>query len=186
MTQDNKFKLTITGAGISIEKDIDENQLAKILPLAVSSSINHNIIPQVSDSLSEPTLSVREYLDAKNPKTYSQKVLVVASYLKDILKKDKFTVEDVKTQFERAAEKITKNFLRDFKSTLQAGWIAESYETKGTYFLTSKGQAIIDNPDIFSIKIKNKTSKRIKNAPKQVVKIRDEIKTLEIAPVVEG
>lgn len=185
MNQDKSFKITITGPGISIDKELDENQLAKILPLAVSSSIQ-NTISQTSTDFQYPPLSIREYIDSKNPKTYPQKVVVVASYLRNILKKEKFTPEDVKIQLERAAEKITKNFLRDFKLALQAGWIAESYEVKGNYFVTSTGQSFIDNPDMILAKTTNKVSRRAKRVQKQAVNIREEIRALEITPMSEG
>jgi hypothetical protein len=194
---DNKYIISLKGPGMGIDsQEIDALQAAKIFVI-----VQHKISPtanldysstentpepiSVLESNNVPLVSIREYLMSKNAKTNPEKILVFASYLKNIEDLETFSTKDIRTQFERAAEIYPKNFVRDFKSTLKYGWIAHSNQDKGKYYITTTGERAIESnfsspKSTSSTKIKKKSGKRV-FLP--TATIRPEVSKFEIEPI---
>ncbi len=177
-----KFILNIKGEGFVLEQEIDSLQLSSILPIIFVSSEKTQKIQTEPEKNNDINLSPREYLNKNNAKSNPQKILVFASYLRNILKHKNVSIEDIKIQFEKASESLPKNFSRDFKDSLRSGWLSESHEEPGRYFITSSGDRVLESN--FSESAQNSTSKKKRSEKGKFKKteIRDEIKKLQLDP----
>lgn len=146
----SKIHLSLTGAGVTVEKDIDESLAAAIINIVMGGAAISLAAPRggapASQSNHPPTterLSLREYLDDVGAVRYPDKIVAIGRYMTDHEQRDTFTREDIKSRFKSAGEAQPGNFARDFSVTLKSGWIAEDNAASGTFYVTKKGTDVI-------------------------------------------
>jgi len=151
-----EYRLRLSGDGVEIDKTVDQPTALAILHAVMSAGadIGKIVVPQVT---SEPSaavealaatkpakpLSLREFVNEKLPKTNAEVILTIAEFLSVFEGKSKFLKEDIRSRFSSAGEALPKNFTRDFQTALDKGWIGESTDVKGSFFVTRTGETVI-------------------------------------------
>jgi len=145
-----KIHLSLTGAGVTVEKDIDESLAAAIINIVMGGAAIPVTSPrdgatgvQTHHRPITERLSLREYLDDVGAVRYPDKIVAIGRYMTDHEQRDTFTRDDIKSRFKSAGEAQPGNFARDFSVTLKSGWIAEDNAASGTFYVTKKGTDVI-------------------------------------------
>lgn len=150
MTEENKFKVSISGPGTGYKADISKELAAYILGVCINGEGKENN----SGSTNSPILkapmgsqvkeSVAEYVHAKGPGRNPDKILAIAGYL---VKNgnETFSPDDIRPQFPKIGEPIPGNFGRDFSWVLANGWIAESDQGQNLFYITNTGNKVIES-----------------------------------------
>ena len=151
----NGYKITLEGDGISVNKDVNEEQARRILNILMgpASMMTHPAERERSHrnksahhdnaTSAAPTpqaLSLREYLDEVEAKRNPDKILAMGAYITEASGAEGFSAEEVKNCFPKAAEKIPANYNRDFRWVISNGWIAENHQEEGRYYITKTGR----------------------------------------------
>lgn len=184
-TKDEKFEVTVKGAGIKFTRKVSSSQSAKIIAVALGTE---DITATSDEESPKIKVSPREFLNEHTPRTNPQKILTLGAYLRDILDYKTFSSDEIKTQLERAKEPIPSNFSRDVGQTVQRAWIAESNEEPGKYFITARGDEALKSRFKGTTQHPKRTRKRSsKRGKKQATTeiIKDKVKKLELTPTVD-
>lgn len=179
MSGDGKFKLTISGNGLSLDQEVDQATALSIMNIAlggqacVQAPINaaptseHTSPPkQVQSAAPEratPPQSLREHVHDLGPRTNPDIILSIASFITKRDHRDHFTKDEIKALFPKAGEALPKNYSRDFNNVGEWGWIAEDPERDGHWYITTTGEAALDTG--FSREAR-KTTSRARRRPK--------------------
>lgn len=171
MNRQNKIKITIKGAGLSYEKEIDENTAGQVMALCLSSqdgspdSGTHGLGLPIRRSGSQKE-SAAEYLNRHAPRRNPDKILTLAGFLKESHNKDSFQQGEIKSLFRDAGELLPANLTRDFKWVVSSGWIAPDPVKKGSFYITNTGMKVLQGgfPDELVKKSKYKSGSRRKKS----------------------
>ncbi len=187
-------KLILSGE-MSLERDITLTQAGKIAVF-----LDQEANPQEQQVLGSGTegetpsfvasrvpmqqhRSLRELIDEAQATKNGQKVLVLGAYLAEQNGDGLFSPDEVKVLFPKAREVIPKNFSRDFLTAADAGWIEESLESEGRYFVTRKGETVLASGFSREVtKTPRSKPKTAKNGSASTENMRQEV--LAISPVV--
>jgi hypothetical protein len=181
MTQDLKHKITVQGAILNFtDKEVSFDVALEIARLANQESSgvpDIKKIQQVAPIISDlPSISPSEFIKKYKAKTNTEKILVFARYVQDVLKKDVVSIDDVKIQFEKSREPLPGNFGRDLGRVINYGWLGESSLNKGSYYVTSSGSKTMEE----GFPKNNQHSARSKGGKLAPTIVGDEIKKLTI------
>lgn len=183
------YKVSIKGPGVSIDQDITPNQAGKIIPIILTPSL----VVSGNLELLEPTepdntshLSIREYLNEKKPQTKPEKILVISKYLIEYAGYKVVSPEEIRIQFEKAYEPIPKNFSRDLRVALRSGWLTESSEEPGKFFVTNLGNQRLEKSSSASERVVNNIARRAsrhnrKGGIKSTLAVSSEVQSLEVS-----
>lgn len=171
MNKHNKIKISIKGAGLSYEKEIDEITAGQVMALCLSSqdgssdSGNARLGLPVHHSGSQRE-SAAEYLNRHAPKRNPDKILALAGFLKESHNKDSFQQGEIKSLFRDAGELLPANLTRDFKWVVSSGWIAPDSTKKSSFYITNTGMKVLQGgfPDDLVKKSKYKGVSRRKKS----------------------
>lgn len=152
----SKYKITLEGDGISVDKDVNEEQARRILNILMGpasmmahpvarertrrNTESHEARSSHTAAPSPQALSLREYLDEVGAKRNPDKILAMGAYITEATGIEEFSAEEVKNCFPKAAEKIPANYNRDFRWVISNGWIAENHQEEGRYYITKTGK----------------------------------------------
>lgn len=196
---DDTYTIKIEGEGINLSYQIDSVQFARIF-LIIKGQTTANPSPSISPSLSTgkiagqnntlqsqslTPISIREFLNVSRAQTNTQKIATFAVFLRDYMDYKTIPTEELKKQFENAAEQPPKNFSRDLKNALKYGWIAESTSGPGNYFITSTGEKAVESKFTSQILTitgtnKGKGHKTSKKSFPKATPIRNDVFNMEI------
>ncbi len=165
MEKQEKIKLSISGNGLSFEKEIDESLAGQIMAICLSVNTSDSLtksVPLFADAKNKE--SAVEYYDRYFPKRNPDKVLVLAGYIKDVEGRDSFNSGEIKRLFRDVGEVLPANFNRDFSWVIRNGWIAHDTAKKGNYFVTKTGMKVLLDgfPKELVEKTKNRGNRRKK------------------------
>lgn len=151
----SQYKLSLEGEGISVCKEINEEQARRILNILMGpSSMMHPVeremqrraretsqenIPYAAPASSQ-ALSLREYLDEVGAKRNPDKILAMAAHIMEQSAAEDFSADEIKNCFPKAAEKVPANYGRDFRWVVSSGWVAESHQDQGRFYITKTGR----------------------------------------------
>jgi hypothetical protein len=96
-----------------------------------STSSGSNVTP-----ITRRPLSPAELIQAKEPVTNAQRIIVFAYYREKYESMNYFARDDLKPYFSKARLSIPANYDRDFNDAVKQGWL---YENGNESYLTSKG-----------------------------------------------
>ncbi|HYH74863.1 MAG TPA: hypothetical protein VD735_02780 [Candidatus Saccharimonadales bacterium] len=175
MEREKPVKITLSGK-LSYQDDLTVNQAAQILAfIETSASMEVNtpataarLAPlQATTATIRTRLTPREALESSGAKTNPEKITAFASTMLDDNHEGTFSLEDIRSLFQRARETTPKNLSRDFEKVIQVGWVDES-EDNGKYYLTTKGLDALEAG--FKAQGSKKTSGRTarKSSPKAI------------------
>lgn len=142
---DEKFTLSLTGEGISIEKEITKRTALAIVAAVLGA--RGDAIPAASTQVSErsafnPAKSLREFLTETAPTTHNERIVTIGLYFHECKSKDTFSKDDIEAGFRSARELLPKNLSRDLGRTIGVGWIEDAGE-KGRYHVTNTGKKAV-------------------------------------------
>lgn len=167
MSDDITYKITIEGAGLSLDrevtKEIGEQVVVLLLtgaaPKPQAAPVAQPITPHAPAEVNpppapatasaphagvHPETSIREFLDACVAKRVPDRITAIGEYLKIHNNQLDFDKSDLISNFENAAEPVPKNITRDLKWTLKAGWIALKSGSKDRYYVTNSGKTAVE------------------------------------------
>ena len=188
-------KITISGDGLSFEKDTDMHRAGQIIAflssdVAVDASIvrAYPTSPVAVLGVGETRRkSPRQALSESDAKTNAEKIVVLASFICTQKGVETFSPKEIQIEFKRAGESLPKNLTRDFMTAVAQGYILENDE--GDYSLTDLGLEVIEGGFTGVQKTtKNNSSKKRKGGSKakKSTPIREEVTNLEITPQLNG
>lgn len=181
MSDTTSYKITIEGAGLTLEREVSKEigeqvvvllltgkaavtpttqAPATVAPQAATSNSGAPVVDPVAvvtphQAAANPDTSIREFLDSCEAKRVPDKITAIGKYLKRHNEQMDFDKADMIANFENAAEPVPKNIARDIKWTLKAGWIALKNGSKNRYYVTNSGKTAVDQK--FSKEVVKKT-----------------------------
>ncbi|WNJ92924.1 hypothetical protein [Bosea sp. 685] len=136
------FSITLTGPGISIEREVSANKVAAIMGIIIGSSPSEAVITSTSNigGIAKPEkVSLREFLDEAKAITKPDQIVAIGHYMAVHEGKDIFSREDIKARFQSARERLPSNFPRDFNVAISKAMIADDHLKSGHYYVTKTG-----------------------------------------------
>ena len=143
----NSYKLSISGAGVAVDREIDQQTALAVLQLVMGGSPQTGAVGSPTQA-SERTvidsrrLSLREVLEESSAKTIPEKIVTIGIFLRDHEGKATFSRDDNKGRFKSAGEPAPANYPRDFAKAIRAGWVAEDHQNAGEYYVTRRGDEV--------------------------------------------
>lgn len=165
----DKFKLTLEGEGLSLDREIDSITALAVMNIVmgrkessapaslVEQGAPPTAIPSVVEGAGPPKaethqydmqdkpISLREFVIRLQPKTNAQRILSIAQFLSEHQGLSRFKRDDIKPKFPSIGEPLPKNYSRDFQTALDKGWIAEDHGEKGSFYVTRTGETQIQH-----------------------------------------
>lgn len=171
---EKRYKLTLTGDGIKIDKEIPEFLASRIVNFVMGGYPTETSFTATRKSpIFDGRLSLREFMDETGARRNPEKIVAIGAYLMQKLDQESFTQKEVKLQFKNAAEPIPGNYTRDFDWAVSNAWLAPMVGSHRDYYVTKKGQEAIANK--FSADIRRNTKlkppRRAKKKQKEVRKM---------------
>jgi hypothetical protein len=182
MAKAKRAKVTVLGAGLSYKGEVDVSVAGQIIAWCLSEDRVDTQGPLVATAIeSGPALmhsvdlneSSSEYFNRYAPKRNPDKILTLASFLKNVRGQNNFTTKDIKSLFRDVGEILPANFKRDFGwASKKNGWLGKEPGEKDTYYVTNTGTQALEAG--FSKAVLNKTkitvrgharAKKVKNNP---------------------
>lgn len=179
MSDEEGYKLTLKGPGLSVDREISKALADQLLltlltghgPAAAAAPSGggrpgHQGTPaRQGGGAHHGDLSIREFLDDCAAKRGPDKITAIGVYLADHTQQTDFKRDDLVRQFENAAETVPKNLNRDIKWTAKAGWIAPRSGSTDTYYVTKTGREAVEAK--FSKEVVQKTKGMTTYVPKK-------------------
>lgn len=142
------FRVTVTGVGIEIEREVSANRLPLIMSAIMGTDFPNgqtdsmSVTQKVFDSSSR--MSLREFLDEVKATRKPDQIVAIGQYMALHEKRDTFTRDDIKTRFQSAREPLPANFPRDFGVAITKGMIAEDHSQHGVFYVTRTGARAVE------------------------------------------
>lgn len=156
----DRYKISLTGAGISIEKEIGAELAASIVAQVVSGKaptalkdITNNIGTQHQDTSGtehgsvnriDARTTVREFLNDISPSTNVEMITAIGYFLWKKDGKETFSTEDIKSGYKSARESLPGNISRDMGKVVKAGWAGKGSHSQ-EYFITNTGAKAVES-----------------------------------------
>lgn len=159
----SEYKVTVTGEGLDFSRSVSQDVALQIMTSALGAApltlpppgpraADHSSKRPPTEATGSgpnggtPQLTVGEYLRGVGAKRNPDKIAAIAAYLKQHREIERFSKEDIKSEFPNAGESVPANFPRDFSWTVNAKWIAvDSSGGKNQHYITSTGLKAVDH-----------------------------------------
>lgn len=197
MADNITYKITIEGAGLSLDREVPKEIGEQVVVLLLTGaapvtqaapaplqSVNTPVtaapappqthhVPHTPQQHVDghPDTSIREFLDSCEAKRAPDKITAIGNYLKIHNHQPDFDKNDLISHFESAAEPVPKNITRDLKWTLKAGWIALKNGSKDRYYITNSGKTAVEQK--FSKEVVKKTRGLVPSGTKRQTSAKD-------------
>jgi hypothetical protein len=153
------FTVSIKGDGVTVEKSVPAHVARQMISLIMGGTVSYEPLPREEAPIftndaaglahsSRPgsrRTSLREFLEETQATRHPDKITAIAQYLALHEKADLFTRDEIKGRYRSAGEAAPANFPRDFGWAVRNGWIAEDSKSSGSFYVTSKGRAAVEN-----------------------------------------
>lgn len=148
--KDKKVKISITGAGLSYQGELDQKTAGEIVALCLSSIADPDSVLTSGNAITQQqnkggSESPSEYYNRHAPNRNPDKILTLAGYIKEVRGVSSFHPNEVKTLFRDVVEVLPANFTRDFRNTIKLGWIAPDHTNKKNFYVTRTGIEVLAN-----------------------------------------
>lgn len=164
------FTVSIKGDGVTIEKSVPPRVARQMINLIMGGTDSDEPVSRQEELVSRTgapasshpprsvarRTSLREFLEEAQATRNPDKITAIAEYLALHEQVELFTRDDIKGRYRLAGEAAPANFPRDFGSAVRNGWIAEDSKSSGSFYVTSKGHAAVENK--FSGEVKKATA----------------------------
>lgn len=141
----DKFQLTISGNNFLFSRLVSYDQVKQInaLVLQHTPEYDESVSSQASPPVT-PQRDVASFIASKNARRTPDKIVVIAYYMWDVIGQNQFQRQDLVEFFKKAMEPIPKNLSRDLRWVEKIGWIAETSQTQGIFYLTQLGKEVVE------------------------------------------
>lgn len=146
-----RYRLTLSGAGVTVEREIPGYVAARIISMVMGGSNPPG--GGTSSWGSDPTMqsqgsgvvadTVGEFLQATGATSNPEKILAIAVFLAERKQKADFSRADIRAQFRAAGEPNPANFPRDFQKAVASRWLAPVEGSKDSFFVTNTGRGAV-------------------------------------------
>jgi hypothetical protein len=135
------FKVKVQGPGISIEREVAEMALARLLPLLLlpDSPMTPEDLPSSSDQRTASNITIGEFLSDLNIRSNPERIAGIALFLREALDRETVARDELPAWFQRAGQPAPKNLIRDVKAAVAQRLIAEDHARGGEYLVTETG-----------------------------------------------
>jgi hypothetical protein len=155
--------VTVEGPGISINRTVSEATMASIIGLLFGtaptltqctddgadrshrSEVYRQAINEEQPSIQAEDLTLGEFLDETEAKTFAQKICATGYYLIKIRNVESFSREDIKTSLANAHEDMPGNFPRDWTSAASSNLIAARQDDKDQFYIPRTGRTAVES-----------------------------------------
>lgn len=150
-TNKPQFQMTISGRDYLFSRLISYEELRRItyLLLEKTPDIEAELLPEApktdTASRKERETELAEFLNQVQAKRTPDKLTAIAYFLRQQRQQLEITKADILAAFEQAMEPVPKNLNRDLRWAEKLGWIAEKPNQAGSFYLTQKGQTIVED-----------------------------------------
>lgn len=141
------FRLSLSGEGINIDKRVDRETALAIVAAVLGRSAEPAESRKKSSSLQSmaaPAVSLRKYLDEVAAPNKHDQIAAIGHYILTHEGKASFSRDDIKTHYAVAREPMPANFPRDFNNAIKGGLIQEVHGERGRFYVTVKGENAIE------------------------------------------
>lgn len=149
-----QYKVSITGPGANIERDIPFEVFRRILMLlyveetetrkgAAKPVAAEGSRARPAVGIGDAAPSLREYFDRHEASTNSGKLAAVGAFKKAYSGENSLTPEELTQAFLDAGEPSPANLPRDIKETIRKGWIARKPGEDDIYYVTGSGEKAV-------------------------------------------
>jgi hypothetical protein len=164
------FMVSIKGDGVTVEKSVPAHVARQMIALIMGGAVSYEPVSREETSVStngaaglahssrpgSRRTSLREFLEETQATRHPDKITAIAEYLALHERVDLFTKDEIRGRYRSAGEAAPANFPRDFAWAVRNGWIAEDSKSSGSFYVTSKGRAAVENK--FSDEVKKATA----------------------------
>jgi hypothetical protein len=167
---EENFAVSIVGDGVTIEKNVPAHVARQLISLVIGGAASYGPVSRQETSVATNgaagsahsphsgarRTSLREFLEDSQASRNPDKITTIAKYLAQHEEMELFTKDDIKGKYRSAGEAAPANFPRDFAWAVRNGWVAEDPKSAGSFYVTSKGHAAVENK--FSDEVKKTTA----------------------------
>lgn len=134
------FKVLVQGPGMSIEREIGEGVLPRLLSLLIGDAAQEAASSGAPGAVQrEGGTSVGEFLSDLNISSNPERIAGIALFAREVLGRDRIQRDELPEWFQRAGQPAPKNLLRDLKTAVAQRLIAEDHTRAGEYLVTDTG-----------------------------------------------
>jgi hypothetical protein len=136
-------ELSITGPGLSFRRPIGQDMVLRIMRLVLTG--DGDDVGRTSNGLADVgrrveqvagdgrRQSLAEMYRRAGPKKYPEKLATIGTFITNVLDRQSFTVDELRTHFRAVNEPAPANMPRDLRAAMGEGWIAEEHGQPGQY-----------------------------------------------------
>ena len=166
---DTRYRIVLTGEGLTVDREVDQPTALAILNIvlrdgagALAPDLHPGppVTPAGAELRGESGvatgggLSVGEFIAQSSAKRNPDKIVSIGEYLTR-QGRSEFTIADIRPMFQQAGEPMPGNFMRDWRWTLAAKWIAPVAGNDKVFYVTNTGRQAVDGG--FSAEIRKRT-----------------------------
>lgn len=145
----NEYQLSLTGAGVTIQRDIPEDVALNIVALVMGGRVSGGRpdvrgVSRVAAPVPSSGATAGEFLTDTGAKRNPDKIAALAVYMTDELGQETFSRDDIRRMFQQAGDPIPGNFTRDFTWAIRNRWIGSVIGSSSEYRVTNKGREAVD------------------------------------------
>lgn len=135
------FKVAISGPGISIEREVEEGVIPRLVAILVGGTSPAGSDSAASSAARESSsgTTIAEFLADLNISGNAERIAGIALFLRDVLKRNRVRRDELAEWFQRAGEPAPRNLPRDIRSAVTQRLIAEDHARTGEYLVTETG-----------------------------------------------
>jgi hypothetical protein len=152
------YEIRIEGDGLTLEREVSEAKVAKILGILLNSGVvdeaisesavesgatEHQSDPEgksATDTDGQPSKSIAEFMNTVGAGNNYERLAAIALYHREVLGRGTVHRDEFPTWFERAGRSAPSNLTRDLKNAVKENLIAESTEEDNRYYPTNDAE----------------------------------------------
>lgn len=143
MSEDQVFKLQLKGPGMSLERDLSEDEAFCVLA-AVMGKAPQVDVGEAHEHRSDRPISLREFMSEVAPSTHVERIATIGTYLHDHKGMSSFARSDIEDGYRGAREQMPGNLSRDISKAVATGWLDDAGE-KGQFHVTNSGAKAVQS-----------------------------------------
>lgn len=137
---DKPFKVSVQGPGISIEREVGEGVLPRLLSILLTDALPEaGAFTAAATVRHDQNTSIGEFLSDLKISSNPERIAGVALFAREVLGRERILREEIPEWFQRAGQPAPKNLFRDLKNAVAQRLISEDHARAGEYLVTETG-----------------------------------------------
>lgn len=173
MSKPKRYKLKLSGSGISIDTDISEAIAQQIVVVAFGGDSQPTTrgVAEAAAGLGGPpgdAIALSEFITKCQAQRIPDKITAVAYYLKNYKSQGTFTKADLKQKFREAGETVSAHLTaRDLTWAIKNKWIARDPGDHDRLYITGTGETAVNEKFSQVVKRKSRFKSRTRRRKKR-------------------